>query len=174
MCIEYNRGGEVSLCSNLIQQIYNLATLWYLTEATSTPPHWNEINDTSLNYWFESLLSLHITSLHVLHHIWLVSLVSLWLFMEELYWSLVYLCFQLHVYVTHLSLSQKARERSVVEIWKHMSQHSGPAVLMGDLNAQPDSPEYKWVFNEQGLYTKLEILIWQTFERFVMFSSLYE
>ena len=57
----------------------------------------------------------------------------------------VYFCFQLHVYVTHLSLSQKARERSVVEIWKYMSQHSGPAVLMGDLNAQPDSPEYKWV-----------------------------
>ncbi|XP_072027277.1 uncharacterized protein [Amphiura filiformis] len=57
----------------------------------------------------------------------------------------------LHVYVTHLSLSEEARKKSVVEIWKYMSQHPGPAVLMGDLNAQPDSLEYKFLQGAEEL-----------------------
>ncbi|XP_071793410.1 uncharacterized protein [Asterias amurensis] len=44
-----------------------------------------------------------------------------------------------HVFVTHLSLSKAARDRSVVEIWKFMSRFNGPAVLLGDLNAEPQS-----------------------------------
>ncbi|PIK49474.1 hypothetical protein BSL78_13667 [Apostichopus japonicus] len=43
----------------------------------------------------------------------------------------------LHVFVTHLALSQTARERSVVEIWNFMEKYPGPALLMGDLNAEP-------------------------------------
>lgn len=46
---------------------------------------------------------------------------------------------QVHVFVTHLSLSEAARERTVVEIWRFMSRFTGSAVLLGDLNAEPQS-----------------------------------
>ncbi|TDH72395.1 hypothetical protein CCR75_002750 [Bremia lactucae] len=44
------------------------------------------------------------------------------------------------VYVTHLSLSERSREQTMVEIWDYMRQGEGKAqVLLGDLNSEPQS-----------------------------------
>ena len=52
----------------------------------------------------------------------------------------------LQVFVTHLSLSEAARDRSVNEIWTFMRQSgSGPQVLLGDLNANPDTLAMKFL-----------------------------
>ncbi|XP_077992074.1 uncharacterized protein LOC144446195 [Glandiceps talaboti] len=64
---------------------------------------------------------------------------------------------KLHVFVTHLSLSEKARDRSVVEIWEFMSQFSGPAILVGDLNADSQSRAIKFLSGNteiNGIKTK--------------------
>ncbi|KAK3598687.1 hypothetical protein CHS0354_006365 [Potamilus streckersoni] len=45
---------------------------------------------------------------------------------------------KVHLFVTHLSLSHEAREKSVIQIWQYMKQFEGPAILLGDLNAQPE------------------------------------
>ncbi|KAL3863262.1 hypothetical protein ACJMK2_005027 [Sinanodonta woodiana] len=45
---------------------------------------------------------------------------------------------KVHLFVTHLSLSHEARERSVIQIWQYMKQFEGPAILLGDLNAEPE------------------------------------
>lgn len=46
---------------------------------------------------------------------------------------------KVHVFVTHLSLNAESRERSVLQVWKYMSQFSGVKVLLGDFNTEPDS-----------------------------------
>uniref|UniRef100_M4BRT5 Endonuclease/exonuclease/phosphatase domain-containing protein n=1 Tax=Hyaloperonospora arabidopsidis (strain Emoy2) TaxID=559515 RepID=M4BRT5_HYAAE len=47
---------------------------------------------------------------------------------------------KIDVYVTHLSLSERSREQSEVEIWKYMQQGQGRTqVLLGDLNSEPQS-----------------------------------
>lgn len=44
------------------------------------------------------------------------------------------------IYVTHLSLSERSREQTMVEIWHYMRQGKGETqVLLGDLNAEPQS-----------------------------------
>lgn len=44
------------------------------------------------------------------------------------------------IYVTHLSLSERSREQTMVEIWNYMRQGKGETqVLLGDLNAEPQS-----------------------------------
>ncbi|RHX98290.1 hypothetical protein DYB25_005511 [Aphanomyces astaci] len=44
------------------------------------------------------------------------------------------------VYVTHLSLSERSREQTMVEVWEFMQQGKGVTqVLLGDLNAEPQS-----------------------------------
>ncbi|XP_038070934.1 uncharacterized protein LOC119739884 [Patiria miniata] len=55
---------------------------------------------------------------------------------------------RIHVFLTHLSLSEAARERSVVEIWNHMTKFPGPAVLIGDLNAHPQSRAIRFLQGE--------------------------
>ena len=55
------------------------------------------------------------------------------------------------VFATHLSLSKDARERSVVEIWHFLDTNSSSAglhLLMGDLNAEPDTEAIQFL---QGL-----------------------
>ncbi|TMW62315.1 hypothetical protein Poli38472_009808 [Pythium oligandrum] len=44
------------------------------------------------------------------------------------------------VYATHLSLSERSREQTMLEIWNYMQHGKGVTqVLLGDLNAEPDS-----------------------------------
>ncbi|KDO33629.1 hypothetical protein SPRG_19251 [Saprolegnia parasitica CBS 223.65] len=44
------------------------------------------------------------------------------------------------VYVTHLSLSERSREQTMLEIWDYMQAGQGVTqVLLGDLNAEPSS-----------------------------------
>ncbi|OQR92249.1 hypothetical protein ACHHYP_03901 [Achlya hypogyna] len=44
------------------------------------------------------------------------------------------------VYVTHLSLSERSREQTMLEIWAYMQEGRGVMqVLLGDLNAEPSS-----------------------------------
>ena len=44
------------------------------------------------------------------------------------------------VYVTHLSLSERSREQTKVEIWKYMRRGQGKTqVLLGDLNSEPQA-----------------------------------
>jgi len=47
----------------------------------------------------------------------------------------------LNFFVTHMSLSEVARRRNVVEIWDFVSKYNEkiPQVLVGDLNEEPDS-----------------------------------
>ncbi|KAL5022452.1 hypothetical protein ScPMuIL_001607 [Solemya velum] len=58
---------------------------------------------------------------------------------------------RIHVFVTHLSLSHEAREQSVVQIWKYMKKFKGPAVLLGDLNAEPDERAVRFLRGEIAL-----------------------
>ncbi|XP_022098228.1 uncharacterized protein LOC110983346 [Acanthaster planci] len=58
---------------------------------------------------------------------------------------------RVHIFVTHLSLSEAARERSVLEIWNHMNRFPGPAVLIGDLNAHPRSRIIRFLQGEQEI-----------------------
>ncbi|CAH0476282.1 unnamed protein product [Peronospora belbahrii] len=47
---------------------------------------------------------------------------------------------EIDVYVTHLSLSERSREQTMVEIWEYMQQGQGKTqVLLGDLNSEPQS-----------------------------------
>lgn len=44
------------------------------------------------------------------------------------------------VYVTHLSLSERSREQTKLEVWEYMKQGRGVTqVLLGDLNSEPQS-----------------------------------
>lgn len=56
-----------------------------------------------------------------------------------------------HVFVSHLSLSQSAQARSVVEIWHYMQSFSGIKLLMGDLNAEPNSKPMRFLSGEVSL-----------------------
>lgn len=57
------------------------------------------------------------------------------------------------IFDTHWSLSPEARKTSAVETARFVTScsGSGPAVLMGDLNAVPDSPPIQFMLGEQGL-----------------------
>lgn len=56
------------------------------------------------------------------------------------------------VYVTHLSLSERAREQSMVEVWKFMQRGQGVTqVLLGDLNAEPHSRGLQFLRGEATL-----------------------
>ncbi|XP_072177383.1 uncharacterized protein [Diadema setosum] len=57
-----------------------------------------------------------------------------------------------HVFVSHLSLSRVARERSVVEIWRYMQHFSGLALLMGDFNAEPHEKSMSFLRGETELH----------------------
>lgn len=57
------------------------------------------------------------------------------------------------VYVTHLSLSERSRERSMVEIWQYMRSGKGKTqVLLGDLNAEPQSRGLQFLRGETELF----------------------
>jgi endonuclease/exonuclease/phosphatase family metal-dependent hydrolase len=44
------------------------------------------------------------------------------------------------IYVTHLSLSERSREKTMLEIWRYIQRGEGVTqVLLGDLNAEPQS-----------------------------------
>ncbi|KAF1329608.1 Rxlr-like protein, partial [Globisporangium splendens] len=56
------------------------------------------------------------------------------------------------VYVTHLSLSERSREKTMVEIWKYMRAGEGKTqVLLGDLNAEPQSQGLQFLRGEVEL-----------------------
>ncbi|TYZ66268.1 hypothetical protein PybrP1_005419 [[Pythium] brassicae (nom. inval.)] len=56
------------------------------------------------------------------------------------------------VYVAHLSLSERAREQSMVEIWRFMRAGQGVTqVLLGDLNAEPHSRGLRFLRGEAAL-----------------------
>lgn len=50
---------------------------------------------------------------------------------------------QVHVFVTHLGLTPDQREQQVRQIAEITSRYTGPKLLMGDFNAQPDEPVMK-------------------------------
>lgn len=54
------------------------------------------------------------------------------------------------VFVTHLSLKQSSRVRQLHYIAKRM-KHYEHAILMGDLNCEPDSSEFLMLHDEAGL-----------------------
>ncbi len=47
------------------------------------------------------------------------------------------------VYCTHLGLSQEERKKQTADVLEIMSQGEGPAILAGDFNAEPGTPEMK-------------------------------
>ena len=57
---------------------------------------------------------------------------------------------RLHVFVTHLSLSQELRGKAVGQIVRFMAAHEGSKVLLGDMNSEPDSAEMRYL-REAGL-----------------------
>lgn len=57
----------------------------------------------------------------------------------------------IHVFASHLSLSESARNRSVVEIWNFMKKFKGPSLLMGDLNAEPHERAMKFLRGEEKI-----------------------
>lgn len=64
------------------------------------------------------------------------------------------------MYTTHLSLSQRARERTVVEIWKFIqsSRRGHLQILTGDMNGEPDQLNIQFLqgFKElEGIRTQL-------------------
>ena len=51
----------------------------------------------------------------------------------------------IHVFSTHLALSEAARNRSVLEIHTFMNRFPPPHVLLGDMNAEPDTPAMRFL-----------------------------
>lgn len=50
------------------------------------------------------------------------------------------------VYSVHLSLLEKARNNSVVELWKYVKEGKGTTqILMGDFNAEPAEPAIQFL-----------------------------
>ncbi|RLN92105.1 hypothetical protein BBJ28_00016715 [Nothophytophthora sp. Chile5] len=59
---------------------------------------------------------------------------------------------EVDVYVTHLSLSERSREQTKVEIWEYMRQGKGKTqVLLGDLNSEPQSLGIQFLRGEAEL-----------------------
>ncbi|KAF4319469.1 hypothetical protein G195_007204 [Phytophthora kernoviae 00238/432] len=59
---------------------------------------------------------------------------------------------EIDVYVTHLSLSERSREQTKVEIWEYMRQGKGKTqVLLGDLNSEPHSLGIRFLRGEAEL-----------------------
>ncbi|XP_055955453.1 uncharacterized protein LOC126815146 [Patella vulgata] len=56
-----------------------------------------------------------------------------------------------HVFNTHLSLSHEAREKSVEQIWKYMSKFTGPSILLGDFNAEPEEKSIRYLQSQPQL-----------------------
>jgi endonuclease/exonuclease/phosphatase family metal-dependent hydrolase len=55
------------------------------------------------------------------------------------------------VFVTHLSLSRRARDRSILELADFTSRgRARSAILMGDLNAEPDEPTIEVLTGVEG------------------------
>eukprot|EP00051_Salpingoeca_urceolata_P017317 m.234902 g.234902 ORF g.234902 m.234902 type:complete len:550 (+) comp18920_c1_seq8:341-1990(+) len=57
-----------------------------------------------------------------------------------------------HVFVTHLSLSEEARDASVVAMYDYMQQFTGPRLLFGDLNAEPQERAMRFLAGEEELH----------------------
>jgi endonuclease/exonuclease/phosphatase family metal-dependent hydrolase len=55
------------------------------------------------------------------------------------------------VFVSHLSLDERARDRSVVAIVEWMQRFPLPQLLMGDLNAEPNTPAMRFLNSQQEL-----------------------
>ncbi|KAG7398172.1 hypothetical protein PHYBOEH_011495 [Phytophthora boehmeriae] len=59
---------------------------------------------------------------------------------------------EVDVYVTHLSLSERSREQTKLEIWEYMRQGKGKTqVLLGDLNSEPQSLGIRFLRGEAEL-----------------------
>ncbi|XP_064600572.1 uncharacterized protein LOC135466802 isoform X2 [Liolophura sinensis] len=58
---------------------------------------------------------------------------------------------KVHVFVSHLSLSDSARQKSVVQIREYMLQFDGPAFLLGDLNAEPQEDSIRYLSGQAEL-----------------------
>ncbi|MDQ2743878.1 MAG: endonuclease/exonuclease/phosphatase family protein [Chloroflexota bacterium] len=56
-----------------------------------------------------------------------------------------------HVFNTHFSMSAPARRQNAREVFEFVKDQSGsePAILMGDLNAEPDTPEIRFLIGEE-------------------------
>lgn len=63
-----------------------------------------------------------------------------------------------HVFLTHLSLSEPARDRSVVALHQYMARFPEPQLLLGDLNAEPDTPAMRLVHGEEALFERGELV----------------
>jgi endonuclease/exonuclease/phosphatase family metal-dependent hydrolase len=59
---------------------------------------------------------------------------------------------EVYVFDTHFSLSARARRSNAIETWRFIKEVSGssPAVVMGDLNAEPDADSIRFL---HGAYT---------------------
>lgn len=58
-----------------------------------------------------------------------------------------------HIIDTHFSLSEVARRTNALEAARFVAEQAqgGPAVLMGDLNAEPDAPEIRFLTGQEQL-----------------------
>lgn len=58
-----------------------------------------------------------------------------------------------HVFNTHFSMSAPARRHNAREVFEFVKDQSGsePAILMGDLNAEPHTPEIRFLIGEETL-----------------------
>jgi endonuclease/exonuclease/phosphatase family metal-dependent hydrolase len=58
-----------------------------------------------------------------------------------------------HVFDTHFSLSAAARRTNALEVTRFVAEQAQgePAVLMGDLNAEPDAPEIRFLTGQEPL-----------------------
>ncbi|XP_033119467.1 uncharacterized protein LOC117118849 [Anneissia japonica] len=75
---------------------------------------------------------------------------------------------QVHVFVTHLSLSAAARLRSVREIWNYMNTMSGPAILLGDFNDEPHGKPIQFLSGKidiNGIWTQNLKDAWRIFHK---------
>ncbi|ESO95144.1 hypothetical protein LOTGIDRAFT_232223 [Lottia gigantea] len=56
-----------------------------------------------------------------------------------------------HVFNTHLSLSHEARERSVKQIWSYINTFTGPKILLGDFNAEPQEKSIRYLVAKSNM-----------------------
>lgn len=58
---------------------------------------------------------------------------------------------ELYVYNTHLGLDTKSRVSQVNELIELTKQHSGPNILVGDFNTEPESEEFQLLLQQTDL-----------------------
>ena len=58
---------------------------------------------------------------------------------------------KVNVFSTHMSLSELARRRNVIEFWDFVNRYEGAQIILGDFNCEPDSETYQFLVGNKEI-----------------------